>query len=130
MGSATLAPQVMDRFLIEGGSPLSGIVVPAGNKNAALPALAACLLTEEEVVLSNVPRIRDVEAMIRLLEALGVSVDWREANTVALCAADIQTDVELPRELTEPIRASFLVTGPLLARCGRVVIPPPGGDVI
>src|SRR4051794_13772151 len=130
MGSATLAPRVMDRFLIEGGSPLSGIVVPAGNKNAALPALAACLLTEEEVVLRNVPRISDVEAMVRLLEELGVSVEWREQNTVSLCAAEIRPDIEVPRELTEPIRASFLVAGPLLARCGRVVIPPPGGDVI
>src|SRR3954452_7037296 len=90
MGSATLAPRVMDRFLIEGGSPLSGVVVPAGNKNAALPALAACLLTEEEVVLRNVPRISDVEAMVRLLEELGVSVEWREQNTVALCAAEIR----------------------------------------
>jgi UDP-N-acetylglucosamine 1-carboxyvinyltransferase len=120
----------MDRFLIEGGNPLSGAVTPAGNKNAALPALAACLLTKEEVVLRNIPRIRDVQAMLSLLHELGVSIDWREENTVALCAADVRPDVEIDRELTEPIRASFLVAGPLLARCGRVVIPPPGGDVI
>src|SRR6478672_10547583 len=123
-------PRAMEKFLIEGGFPLSGTVTPAGNKNAALPALAACLLTEEEVVLRNVPRIRDVQAMLRLLERLGVRVDWRDENVVALCAADVQPDVEVDRELTEPIRASFLVAGPLLARFGRVVIPPPGGDVI
>src|SRR3954464_3858968 len=68
----------MDKFLIEGGYPLSGTVVPAGNKNAALPLLAACLLTEEEVVLRNVPRISDVQAMVRLLERLGVRVAGRE----------------------------------------------------
>jgi UDP-N-acetylglucosamine 1-carboxyvinyltransferase len=120
----------MDKFLIEGGFPLSGTVLPAGNKNAALPVLAACLLTEDEVVLRNIPRIRDVEAMIELLEHLGVDVDWRDDNVVALCAANIDTDTEIPVEKTERIRASFLVAGPLLARCGRAVIPPPGGDVI
>src|SRR5881392_2876615 len=72
----------MDKFLIEGGFPLSGTVVPAGNKNAALPVLAACILTEEEVVLRNIPRIRDVEAMLDLLEHLGVEVDWRDDNVV------------------------------------------------
>src|SRR3954466_9718402 len=113
MAFGTLAA-AMSKFRIEGGYPLSGTVVPAGNKNAALPALAACLLTEEEVVLRNIPRISDVDAMIRLLEELGVSVEWREQNTVALCAAEIQADAVVPRELTEPIRASFLVTGPLL----------------
>jgi UDP-N-acetylglucosamine 1-carboxyvinyltransferase len=120
----------MDRFLIQGGYPLSGTVVPAGNKNAALPALAACLLTEEEVVLRNIPRIRDVDAMLALLEHLGVEVDWREENVVALCAANVDSAVEIPVEKTEPIRASFLIAGPLLARYGEVEIPPPGGDVI
>jgi UDP-N-acetylglucosamine 1-carboxyvinyltransferase len=120
----------MDRFLIEGGYPLSGTVVPAGTKNAALPVLAACLLTEEEVVVRNVPRISDVEAMLDLLEHLGVEVDWREDNVVSLCAASIDAEAEIPREKTERIRASFLVAGPLLARCGRVELPPPGGDVI
>src|SRR3954466_7854572 len=76
----------MEKFVIEGGYPLSGTVVPAGNKNAALPALAASLLTQEEVVLRNVPRIRDVEAMLDLLTRLGVKVDWREENTVSLQA--------------------------------------------
>ena len=72
----------MEKFLIEGGYPLSGTVVPAGNKNAALPALAACLLTEEEVVLRNIPRIRDVEAMLDILRGVGVTVDWRDDNVV------------------------------------------------
>src|SRR2546423_1240095 len=88
---ATAAAQ----FLIEGGNPLSGAVTPAGNKNAALPALAACLLTEEELVLRNIPRIRDVQAMLTLLNELGVRVEWREENTVALCAADVRNDVEI-----------------------------------
>jgi UDP-N-acetylglucosamine 1-carboxyvinyltransferase len=129
MTFGTLAP-LMEKFLIQGGYPLSGTVVPAGNKNAALPALAACLLSEDEVVLRNVPRIRDVEAMVSLLEHLGVEVEWRDENVVALCAAGVKADAEPPRDLTERIRASFLVTGPLLARFGRAVIPPPGGDVI
>jgi UDP-N-acetylglucosamine 1-carboxyvinyltransferase len=129
MAFGTLRP-AMSKFVIEGGYPLSGTVVPAGNKNAALPALAACLLTEEEVVLRNIPRISDVEAMLALLEHFGAEVEWREENVVALCAANIDADIEVPRELTERIRASFLVAGPLLARCGSAVLPPPGGDVI
>src|SRR5918999_626458 len=119
----------MEKFVIEGGAALSGTVVPAGNKNAALPALAACLLTEEEVVLRNVPRIRDTDAMIQLLGGLGVTHEWREDNVVALCAAGVDhTDVDAA--LAERIRASFLLAGPLLARFGRADMPPPGGDVI
>ncbi|HET9471243.1 MAG TPA: UDP-N-acetylglucosamine 1-carboxyvinyltransferase, partial [Usitatibacter sp.] len=90
----------MQKFLIEGGYPLSGTVIPAGNKNAALPALAACLLTEEEVVLRNIPHISDVDAMVALLEHIGAQVEWREENTIAVCASEIQSDVEIPRELT------------------------------
>src|SRR3954452_2661940 len=86
---ATLAPPVMDKFVIEGGVPLSGTVTPAGNKNGALPILAASLLTEEEVVVRNVPRIRDVQTMLDLIEHLGARVDWRGPNEVAICAADI-----------------------------------------
>src|SRR3954466_13780300 len=96
----TLAP-AMDKFLIEGGYPLSGTVAPAGNKNAALPVLAASLLTEDEVVLRNVPRIRDVEAMLDLLEHLGVEIEWREDNVVALCAGAIDPDVQIPESKTE-----------------------------
>jgi UDP-N-acetylglucosamine 1-carboxyvinyltransferase len=120
----------MDKFVIDGGVPLSGTVTPAGNKNGALPILAACVLTEEEVVVRNVPRIRDVETMLELLEALGVSVEWRDEHEVALRAASIDDSGEIDRELSERIRASFLLAGPLLARLGHAVMPPPGGDVI
>ena len=119
----------MEKFVIEGGFPLSGTIEPAGNKNAALPALAACLLTEEEVMLRNVPRIRDVDAMLRLLADLGASVDWRDDNVVAVCAAGV-SDTEVDEELSKSIRASFLLAGPLLGRFGRAAMPPPGGDVI
>ena len=119
----------MEKLVIEGGVPLSGTVVPAGNKNAALPLLAACLLTDEQVVLHNVPRIRDTEALLVLLEGLGVDVDRREGNTVAL-RADKVTRTEVDAALAERIRASFLVAGPLLARFGEALMPPPGGDVI
>jgi UDP-N-acetylglucosamine 1-carboxyvinyltransferase len=119
----------MEKLLIEGGVPLSGTIVPAGNKNAALPLLACALLTDERVVLHNVPRIRDVEAMLGLLEDLGVRTCWEGDNTVALEGVDAgKTDVE--PALAERIRASFLAAGPLLARFGRAVMPPPGGDVI
>ena len=119
----------MEKFIIEGGQPLSGTILPAGNKNAALPALAATLLTEEEVVLRNIPRIRDVEAMIDLLRGLGATADWRDDNVVAICAAGV-TSTEVDQALSERIRASFLLAGPLLARFGRASMPPPGGDVI
>ena len=119
----------MEKFVIEGGVPLSGTIVPAGNKNAALPLLACSLLTSEEVVLANVPHIRDVEAMLSLLEDLGVVVQRRDENTLSLCAADV-TKTTVDAGLAERIRASFLAAGPLLARFGRTVMPPPGGDVI
>jgi len=127
--TVTLAAPPVEKLVIEGGQPLSGTVVPAGNKNAALPLLAASLLTDEEVVLHNVPRIRDVEALIDLLVDLGVEVDWRSHNTVSLRARTIRTTDVDPR-LAERIRASFLVAGPLLARSGSALLPPPGGDVI
>jgi UDP-N-acetylglucosamine 1-carboxyvinyltransferase len=119
----------MEKFVIEGGYPLSGTVVPAGNKNAALPALAACLLTEEDVVLRNIPRIKDVEAMVGLLEGIGVRVEWRDDNVIALNAADARPH-DVDPDLSELIRASFLLAGPLLARFGSADMPPPGGDVI
>ncbi len=119
----------MEKFIIQGGVPLSGEVVPAGNKNAALPILAACLLTDEELVVRNVPRIRDVESMLGLLERLGVKVAWSGDNEVRL-QADAVTDTEVDEELSNRIRASFLVAGPLLARFGEVRMPPPGGDTI
>jgi UDP-N-acetylglucosamine 1-carboxyvinyltransferase len=119
----------VEKFVIEGGRPLSGTVVPAGNKNGALPALAASLLTAQEVVVRNVPRIKDVDTMLALLERLGVKVEWREEHVVALKAENVSTS-EVDRVLSERIRASFLCAGPLLARLGRVQMPPPGGDVI
>jgi UDP-N-acetylglucosamine 1-carboxyvinyltransferase len=119
----------MEKFVIEGGVPLSGTIVPAGNKNGALPILAACLLTDDEVILRNVPRISDVEAMTLLLEGLGARVEWHGPGEVSITAANIDT-VEVDRELSKRIRASFLLAGPLLARFGRAHMPPPGGDVI
>lgn len=120
----------MQKFLIEGGVPLSGTVTPAGNKNAALPILAACLLTEDEVVVRNVPRIEDVANMLDLLAGIGVAVDWRGENEVALCASSVDAEAAIDRDLCSRIRASFLLAGPLLARFGNALMPPPGGDVI
>jgi UDP-N-acetylglucosamine 1-carboxyvinyltransferase len=119
----------MEKFIIQGGVPLSGEIVPAGNKNAALPILAACLLTDEELVIGNVPKIRDVESMLGLLERLGVKVAWTGDNEVKL-QADSISGTEVDEELANRIRASFLVAGPLLARFGQVKMPPPGGDTI
>jgi UDP-N-acetylglucosamine 1-carboxyvinyltransferase len=119
----------MEKLLIEGGVPLSGTILPAGNKNAALPLLACSLLTDEEVVLHNVPRIRDVEAMLALLSDLGVKTAWANENTVSLQADELRGN-EVNAALAERIRASFLAAGPLLARFGSALMPPPGGDVI
>src|SRR3712207_9337708 len=79
------APSIMEKFVIQGGVPLSGTVVPAGNKNGALPILAASVLTDDEVILRNVPRIRDVQTMLDILERLGVSVEWRRAHDGGVC---------------------------------------------
>ena len=119
----------MEKFVIQGGVPLSGELTVAGNKNAALPILAACLLTEEELLLHRVPRIRDTEAQIALLERLGVEVAWVADNSLRLCAADVG-EVEVDQDLSSRIRASFLLAGPLLARFGEARMPPPGGDFI
>jgi len=115
--------------VIEGGAPLAGEVTVAGNKNAALPILAACLLTEEDVLLHRVPRIRDTEAQVALLERLGVSAEWVGDNSLRLCAAGV-SDPVVDEELSGHIRASFLLAGPLLARFGEARMPPPGGDFI
>src|SRR5688572_7098333 len=120
---------LMEKLVIEGGVPLSGTIVPAGNKNAALPLLACSLLTSEEIVLSNVPVIRDVEAMLELLADLGVRVEHRGENAIAL-RGDGAGKTAADAALAEPIRASFLVAGPLLSRFGAALMPPPGGDVI
>jgi UDP-N-acetylglucosamine 1-carboxyvinyltransferase len=120
---------ILESFVIEGGVPLKGTVRPAGNKNAALPILAACLLTADPVTLDNVPRIRDVEAMIELLCDIGADVEWLGPNRLRVWAADI-AKTTLDAELCTRIRASILFAGPLLARCGSADVPPPGGDVI
>lgn len=115
--------------MIEGGVPLSGTITPAGNKNGALPILAACLLTEETVTLRNVPRISDVEAMLGLLRSVGAEATWTAPGEVTVSAQEVD-HTSVDSRLAERIRASFLLAGPLLARCGRAVMPPPGGDVI
>jgi UDP-N-acetylglucosamine 1-carboxyvinyltransferase len=119
----------MEKFIIQGGVPLSGEIAAAGNKNAALPILAACLLTEDELVIGNVPRIRDVKSMLGLLEGMGVKVSWTGEHEVTL-QADAISGTEVDETLASNIRASFLVAGPLLARFGGVNMPPPGGDTI
>jgi UDP-N-acetylglucosamine 1-carboxyvinyltransferase len=119
---------VSESFVIEGGHPLSGRLRASGNKNGVLPILAACLLTDEEVTLSNVPRIRDVDTMLALLSSLGADVEWLGANEVRVQAQEVGHEID--EELASKIRASFLLAGPLLARHGRVSVPPPGGDVI
>ena len=115
--------------MIQGGAPLSGEIVAAGNKNAALPILAACLLTEEELVLRNIPRIRDVESMLELLERLGVKVEWTGDHELRL-QADAVAETSVDEEAANRIRASFLAAGPLLARFGEARMPSPGGDTI
>src|SRR3954466_4158894 len=91
----------MEKFVIDGGVPLSGTVVPAGNKNGALPCLAACVLTEDEGVVRHVPRIRDVEAMLALLESLGASVEWRGDHEVAICARGVSAEAAVDPKLAE-----------------------------
>jgi UDP-N-acetylglucosamine 1-carboxyvinyltransferase len=129
MAQTAVTDVLAESFVIEGGRPLSGRVTAAGNKNGALPILAACLLTSEPVVLHNVPRIRDVETMIALIGQLGAEVEWTGENEVRVNAAELSSH-ELDPELASRIRASFLLAGPLLARRGRASVPPPGGDVI
>jgi UDP-N-acetylglucosamine 1-carboxyvinyltransferase len=119
----------MQSFVIEGGRALSGTVRASGNKNAALPILAACVLASEDVVLSNVPRIRDVETMVELLADLGADVEWSGPNEVRVDPRGLSR-TDLDAGLAREIRASFLLAGPLLSRFGRVSVPPPGGDVI
>ena len=119
----------MEKFLIQGGVPLSGEIRPAGNKNAALPILAACLLTDEELVLDNVPNIRDVNSQLEILEALGVEVSRDGDNAVRLQASNV-SGTQVAEGPASRIRASFLAAGPLLARFGEASMPPPGGDTI
>src|SRR3954451_21552689 len=129
MSSTAVIGRAAESFAIEGGRPLHGRIRAAGNKNGALPILAACLLTSEPVTLRNIARIVDVETMLELLCVIGAEADWRGPNEVQIQAADI-TRQELDEHLCSRMRASFLLAGPLLARVGAVSAPPPGGDVI
>jgi UDP-N-acetylglucosamine 1-carboxyvinyltransferase len=118
-----------ERFVVEGGRRLEGTIRPGGNKNAALPILAACLLTDDAIVLRNLPDIQDVRVMLQILEGIGASVERLEANVVRIHAkAEISPDPD--SALSKQIRASILLAGPLLARCGRVSVAKPGGDAI
>jgi UDP-N-acetylglucosamine 1-carboxyvinyltransferase len=119
----------MPKFVVEGGRPLNGTIRPAGNKNAALPIIAATLLTEDEVVLENVPNIRDVRTLLELITVLGAEVEWLDRNSVRVQAREVGVN-ELDAEMAAHIRASILLAGPMLARVGRMMLPPPGGDVI
>ena len=117
------------QFVVEGGHRLSGSIRPSGNKNAALPIVAAALLTDQPVTLTNVPRIRDVETLVELIRSIGADAEWTARNTLAIHAKTVK-GTALDPVLCERIRASILLAGPLLARCGSVRLPPPGGDVI
>ncbi len=119
----------MEQFIIQGGIPLKGEVTPSGNKNSTLPLLAACLLTDEPVILRNIPLIRDVYAMKALLESLGVQIDEIEEHTWRIHAAQVRP-ADLDPDLCRKIRASILLAGPMVARSGELLLPPPGGDVI
>ncbi len=119
----------MPKFVIQGGVPLNGTVVPSGNKNAALPLLAACLLSSEPVVLDNVPRINDVFTMRALLEQLGTEVEELTPHKWRFTTRELNP-VEPDPELCQKIRASILLAGPLVARRGYLDLPSPGGDVI
>ncbi len=115
--------------MVSGGRELSGRIRPAGNKNAALPALAATLMSTGTVRLGNVPRIRDVATLLEIMESLGAAVRWRGPSTVEVNGAGVSS-ARLDPELSRRIRASILLAGPLLARFGSLFLPPPGGDVI
>src|SRR3981081_4714971 len=117
------------QYIVEGGHRLTGTIEPSGNKNAALPIIAAALLTEHPVTLENVPRIRDTETLVELIRSVGATAEWRQRNTLAIHAKSIRS-ADLYPGLCARIRASILLAGPLLARCGEVMLPPPGGDVI
>ena len=119
------------QFIVEGGHRLAGSIRPSGNKNAALPIIAAALLTEKPVTLRNIPRIRDVETLVDLVRSVGASATWDtvDANTLHIHAKEVRA-ASLDPVLCARIRASILLAAPLLARCGEVALPPPGGDVI
>jgi UDP-N-acetylglucosamine 1-carboxyvinyltransferase len=119
----------MEEFIIQGGIPLYGELIPSGNKNAVLPLLASSLLTAEPVIFHNVPNILDVQTMIRLLRSLNVDIKEIGENSIRIDASDI-CPADLNPDLCRKIRASILLAGPLMSRVGEIYLPPPGGDVI
>ncbi|MBL8134535.1 MAG: UDP-N-acetylglucosamine 1-carboxyvinyltransferase [Anaerolineae bacterium] len=119
----------LQQFVIEGGHPLNGEITASGNKNAALKMIPACLLTDEPVILHNVPDIGDVRSIIAILRSVGAAVDWLTPNTLRVHAQNIHTS-EIDAALTSRLRASIVLAGPMLARCGRVTLGLPGGDSI
>ncbi|MDR2619476.1 MAG: UDP-N-acetylglucosamine 1-carboxyvinyltransferase, partial [Treponema sp.] len=119
----------MNQYHIEGGYPVSGKIRASGNKNAALPCIAAALLSGEPVILRNIPDIEDVQVMLEVYRSLGGGVEPLGPNAWKMKLRDITTS-EIPQEQARKIRASILFAGPLLARTGKAVLPPPGGDVI
>ncbi|MEM7378421.1 MAG: UDP-N-acetylglucosamine 1-carboxyvinyltransferase [Pseudomonadota bacterium] len=130
MGDNALVPTHQRvHYIVEGGYRLSGDIEPSGNKNAALPIIAAALLCEETVRLENVPHIRDIEVLVELIESVGAKTAWLDHNTLEIAAPELHP-AALDPELCERVRASILLVGPLLARCGEIALPPPGGDVI
>ena len=114
----------MPKFIIQGGVPLEGEMTPSGNKNAALPILSACLLTDQAVTLHNVPEIRDIQAMRALLESLGVSIQVTKPHTWRVQAVDVRA-ADLDPDLCRQIRASILLAGPMVARAGELNLPLP-----
>ena len=119
----------MHEYIIEGGFPIKGTITASGNKNSALPCIAATLLTDEVVILKNIPAIEDTGVMFKILEALGAEVKKIDKHTWSVCCANVK-ETEIPCDMAKKIRASILFAGPLLARLGKVVMMPPGGDVI
>ncbi|MBM3898957.1 MAG: UDP-N-acetylglucosamine 1-carboxyvinyltransferase [Gemmatimonadetes bacterium] len=117
------------QFIVEGGRRLSGTILPAGNKNAALPILCAALLTDHPVTLENVPHIKDILSLVELIKQAGATADWTGPNTLVITAKAVRGDTLDPALCTR-IRGSILLAAPLLARAGEVHLAPPGGDVI
>tara|TARA_R110002073_G_scaffold7570_5_gene43055 strand:- start:2942 stop:4252 length:1311 start_codon:yes stop_codon:yes gene_type:complete len=127
MGQAQ--PHERIQYIVEGGHRLKGTIEPSGNKNAALPIVAAALLCPERVELHNVPRIRDIEVLVELIQSVGAEARWLGRNELEIHAKSLRP-ADLDPELCARVRASILLAGPMLARCGAVTLPPPGGDVI
>lgn len=126
---AQAQPHERIQYIVEGGHRLTGTIAPSGNKNAALPIVAAALLTDQRVELRNVPRIRDIEVLVELIQSVGAEARWLDRNSLEIRAANLRP-ADLDPELCARVRASILLAGPMLARCGEVRLPPPGGDVI